>query len=207
MQTLETFAGRYALQQQLGTGALGEVWLAKDSQSGGDVALKILGPGDTGEAATLAALDHPGIVRVLDYGKAGPRPYLAMEYVEGRTLRDVLAGEGRLPEATAVDYGMQAAAALEHAHARGVVHRDLKPENLLITPGGQVKVADFGIARQMLATLSPEEARELVGTLGYLAPEVVEGRPAGMRSDIYSLAAIVYEMVAGRLPFAGTGAA
>ena len=130
-----------------------------------------------------------------------------MEYIHGYSLRQILDAQGRLDQADAVRYGQQIASALQYAHEQGVVHCDIKPENILITEEGVPKLADFGVAETIPRTLSPSEARAILGTIAYLAPEVLQGAPANPRSDVYSLAMTLYEAVAGRLPFAGTNPA
>jgi len=127
-----------------------------------------------------------------------------MEYVDGRSLREVLDRDGPLPEHEAVRFGRQIAGALHYAHTQGVVHCDVKPENILLTSRGEVKVTDFGVAGQVTHTLTPQQAREILGTIAYLAPEVLQGEKATAASDVYSLALTVFELVAGRLPFSGS---
>ena len=198
---------------------MAEVWLAEDLRLGRWVAVKILAEalqvteeGDLTEsiqreARTIASLQHPNIVAIYDTGEVEGRSYLVMEYVQGHTVRELLDASGKLPEAQAVRYGQQVAAALHFAHRQGIVHCDVKPENILINEQGVAKVADFGVADQVTKTLTPDQAREVLGTIAYLAPEVLQGQPATPASDIYSLGLTVYEMVAGRLPFTGATSA
>jgi len=130
-----------------------------------------------------------------------------MEYVHGYSIRQLLESQARLTEAEAIRYGSQVAEALNYAHAKGVIHCDIKPENILIDDQGVAKVADFGVAETVSRTLTPQQAREFMGTVAYLAPEVLQGGAPSPASDIYSLGLMLYEMVAGRLPFAGANAA
>jgi eukaryotic-like serine/threonine-protein kinase len=209
---------RYRLERLLGTGGMSEVWLAEDTRLGRWVAVKILRDSLGGqehqlvdsiqrEARLIARLQHPNIVSVYDVGTYEGHHYLVMEYVHGLSVRQLLETHGRLSQQDSVRYGIQVAAALQYAHEQGIIHCDVKPENILVNEQGVAKVADFGVADTVTRTLSPDEAREILGTIAYLAPEVIQGAPADARSDIYSLGLTVYEMVAGRLPFAGTTAA
>ncbi|HET7738470.1 MAG TPA: protein kinase, partial [Tepidiformaceae bacterium] len=135
------------------------------------------------------------------------RQYLVMEYVEGASLRQVLEARGPIPEAEVLRIGAQIAGALEYAHRQGVVHNDVKPENIIVTDSGVAKVTDFGVAETVTRTLSPEDARALLGTIAYLAPEVMQGATPDARADVYSLGLTLYELLAGRLPFVGSSAA
>ncbi|MBI5947735.1 MAG: serine/threonine protein kinase [Chloroflexi bacterium] len=208
---------RYRLERLLGTGGMSEVWLAEDQRLGRWVAAKILRESAAGsddllgsierEARVVARLSHPNIVGVYDAGVHDGHHFLVMEYVHGYTVRQLLQSQGRFTEAEVLRYGVQVAAALQYAHEQGVVHCDVKPENILINENGVAKVADFGVADTVTRTLAPDQAREILGTIAYLAPEVIQGAPADPRSDVYSLGLTLYEMAAGRLPFAGTTAA
>jgi len=206
--------GRFEIRQKLGAGGMGEVYLAFDTQLERHVAIKVLRPeilSDPAaktrflrEARTVAALSHPNIATLYDAGEADGRPYLAMEYVQGRSLKDEIAG---LDPRRALDYTLQIAAALEHAHHRGVVHRDLKPANVMVGGEGAVKLLDFGLAKLVAAD---EETRTgltvpgtFIGTLAYAPPEVLAGREADFCGDIYSFGVMLYEMACGALPFAG----
>lgn len=195
---------------------MSDVWLAEDTRLGRWVAIKLLkdvggiGEDDRSidrEARLIASLAHPNIVAVYDAGRHDGRPYLVMEYVHGATLREILAQRRTLTESEAVRFGAQVASALAYAHAHGIVHCDVKPENILITDEGVAKAVDFGVGRTLTRTMTPDEARAILGTIAYLAPEVLQGSPPDPRSDIYSLALTVYEMVAGRLPFGGVNLA
>jgi len=201
---------RYRLERLLGTGGMAEVWLAEDRRLSRWVALKILSNEDPDlasglarEARLVARLQHPNIVAVHDAGEHDGRPYLVMEYVHGHSLRGLLEARGRLSEAEAIRYGLQAAAALEYAHAAGIIHCDIKPENLMVDEQGAAKLTDFGVSLTVNRTMTPDQARDILGTLAYLAPEVIQGAPPDPRSDVYSLALTLYELVAGRVPFEG----
>ena len=207
---------RYRLERLLGTGGMSEVWLAEDMRLGRWVAVKVLRDLSTdlelataiaSEARLVAGLQHPNIVTVFDTGQHDGRHYLVMEYVHGYSIRQLLESQGRLTEAEAIRYGSQVAEALSYAHGKGVIHCDIKPENILIGDQGVAKVADFGVADTVSRTLTPQQAREFMGTVAYLAPEVLQGGAPSPASDIYSLGLLLYEMVAGRLPFAGANAA
>jgi eukaryotic-like serine/threonine-protein kinase len=216
--------GPYEILDLIGKGAMGEVYRARDTRLGREVALKTLPPERSNdavawarlraEAQAVAALNHPHIVAVLDVGEEQGAPYVVMELVEGRTLRDALA-EGGLPLRHALDLAQQMAGALAAAHERGIVHRDLKPENVVLTPDGQVKILDFGLAkaRQPLAGSSldstaggpPRPITEpglAMGTVGYMSPEQVRGAPADHRSDQFAFGAILHEMIGGKRAFA-----
>ena len=213
---------RYRLSRCIAVGGMGEVWAADDIRLARTVAIKILRPELTGdpefvdrfrtEARITAALNHPGIAAVYDYGEVGaggdPRAhtaYLVMELIAGESLSAVLARLGRLSTGRTLDVLDQTGRALQVAHARSLVHRDIKPGNLLITPGGQVKITDFGIAK--LAHQAPVTRTGLVmGTAQYISPEQATGHPAVPASDIYSLGVVAYECLAGRLPFPGENA-
>jgi serine/threonine-protein kinase len=213
MQPTTERTGRYHLQELIAAGGMGEVWRAVDEVLGRPVAVKLLRPEYSRDELTLlrfraearhaGGLNHPGIAQVYDYEDATrDRPaYLVMELVSGPSLAGVLAG-GQLDARHTADVLAQAAEALHAAHTAGVLHRDIKPGNLLIGPGGQVKVTDFGIA-QSSRTGNLTRTGSLVGTTGYLAPERVSGRPATVASDLYALGIVGYECLTGHPPFQG----
>ncbi len=204
-------AGRYRLETRIARGGAGEVWRARDTALGRPVAVKLLHPGYTehphtlarfrAEARHAAGLAHPGIAQVYDYGEDG-QPFLVLELVDGPSLAAVVA-RGPLDAARVLDVIAQTAAALAAAHAAGLVHRDIKPANLLLGPGGQLKVTDFGIAHAA-GSASLTRAGTVVGTPAYLAPERITGRPATAASDLYSLGIVGYECLTGVPPFTGT---
>jgi serine/threonine protein kinase len=203
--------GRYRLVRRLGGGGMGEVWEADDTVLGRRVALKVLAQelADDArstkrfvrEARATAKLTHPNVTRVYDFGRDGDLPYLVMELLEGDTLADRLAG-GPLPPAEAARIGAAVADALDAAHGRGIIHRDVKPSNILLTPAGEVKVMDFGIAAAADETHSTTGS-ELYGTAAYISPERAAGQPVTPAADVYSLGAVLYELLTGRPPFIG----
>jgi len=210
--------GRYRLERLLGTGGMAEVWLAEDQRLRRWVAVKVLREMFSAEAdaATVAAfereatviarLQHPNIVAVFDAGTHDGRQFIVMEYLHGYSLRQLLETQGRMTEAEAIRYGAQVAAALHYAHGNGVIHCDIKPENVLVNEAGVAKVADFGVAETLTKTMAPGQAQDLLGTIAYLAPEIIEGSDPSPASDIYSLGLTVFELVAGRPPFSGASA-
>jgi eukaryotic-like serine/threonine-protein kinase len=213
MQPTTERTGRYHLRELIAAGGMGEVWQAVDEALGRPVAVKLLRPEYSHDEVTLlrfraearhaGGLNHPGIAQVYDYEDAtrDHPAYLVMELVSGPSLAGVLAG-GQLDARHTADVLAQAAEALHAAHAAGVLHRDIKPGNLLIGPGGQVKMTDFGIA-QSSRTGNLTRTGSLVGTMGYLAPERVSGRPATVASDLYALGIVGYECLTGHPPFQG----
>ena len=204
-------APRYAFERELGQGGFGSVVLATDSVLGRRVALKSLRGGDSralaGEARVLAGLRHPNIVQAYDLTTIDGEPYLVLEFVDGRSLRELLEA-GPLEPDEAVRYTLAIAGALAYAHGQGVIHNDVKPENVIIAANGEALLTDFGVASSPLAaTLLPGEAESIAGSLPYIAPEVIQGASPGPQSDLYALAATLYEMLSGAPPFAGVGAA
>jgi serine/threonine-protein kinase len=206
----EEIAGRYRLIEPLGRGAMSSVWLAEDRELGRRVAVKLLSPAANRvrfarEARAAAALAHPNLCAVYDYGESGGTPYMVLEYLPRGSLEERLQTGVPLPDAEAFRITAEMAAGLAHAHGRGLVHRDLKPANVLFDGEGRAKIADFGIARVGGGgTLT--EAGTVLGTASYISPEAADGRPAGPASDVYSLGVIVFRMLTGRLPFVGTNA-
>ena len=209
--------GSYVIDEQIGSGGMGDVYRARDERLGRDVALKVL-PGVfadqadrvahfLAEARVLATLNHPNIAIIHGLEEADGVRALVLELVEGRTLADLIAG-GALPIEEAVPVARQIAEALEAAHERGIIHRDLKPSNAVVRPDGTVKVLDFGLAKVLAgdpAISSPPgaPAREVMGTPAYMSPEQAKGLDADKRSDIWAFGAVLYEMLAGRPAFAG----
>ena len=205
---------RYELGEGIGVGGMAEVFRGRDIRLGRDVAVKVLRadlarePAFQGrfrrEAQAAAGLNDPCIVSVFDTGETDGVPYIVMEYVEGRTLRDILQSEGRLLPQRALEVVADVCTALDVAHAAGIVHRDIKPGNVMLTPRGEVKVMDFGIARAIADTSSTmTQTAAVMGTAAYLSPEQARGENVDLRSDIYSTGCMLYELVTGTPPFTG----
>jgi serine/threonine-protein kinase len=204
-------ADRYEPIEQIGTGGMATVWKARDTLLGRFVAIKRLLPHLAGdpeaaerferEAQAAARLSHPGIVTVFDTGEDADGPFIVQELVDGTTLAAQLAQAGALAPQPVIDIVSQVAAALDHAHELGVIHRDIKPANLIIEPDGRVRLADFGIARTVDDPATITSSGELVGTITYLAPEILAGQPATPASDIYSLGAVTFELLSGWPPY------
>lgn len=214
--------GHYRVLEKIGAGAMGEVFRARDERLGRDVAIKFIRPASSGnpdhlrrfelEARAAAALNHPNIVAVYDVGTNEGTPYIVCELLEGKTLRTRLAA-GAVPVRLAVDYSLQIVQGLMAAHDRRIIHRDLKPENLFITSDGRVKILDFGVAKLQSALDESERPAEelttvtksgaMVGTVAYMSPEQLRGKAVDHRSDIFSVGAILYEMLTGRRAFRG----
>ena len=214
--------GHYRVLEKIGSGAMGEVFRARDERLGREVALKLIRPASSDnpdhlrrfelEARAAAALNHPNIVAVYDVGFNEGSPYIVCELLEGKTLRKRLA-EGALPVRMAMDYSLQIVQGLIAAHDHRIVHRDLKPENLFVTTDGRVKILDFGVAKlqsapedsgrsvEELTTVTKSGA--VIGTVAYMSPEQLRSRPVDHRSDIFSIGAILYEMLTGRRAFRG----
>jgi serine/threonine-protein kinase len=205
---------RYRLDDRIAGGGMGDVWRGTDTVLGRRIAVKMLHARQAGdeafqtrfrhEARTMAALHHPGVVQVYDYGEftGHDDAYLVMAHVDGQPLDERIAAAGRLDYAETISIVAQAARALHAAHAAGIIHRDVKPGNLIVQPDGTVILVDFGVAR------SPESVEltgvgEVVGTALYIAPEQVSGQPVGPATDLYALGAVAYQCLAGRPPFLG----
>jgi eukaryotic-like serine/threonine-protein kinase len=205
----EVIAGRYRLIEPLGRGAMSAVWLAQDDELERRVAVKLLGPSADRtrferEARAAAALSHPNICALYDYGESDGRPYMVLEYLPNGSLEDRLRN-GPLPDDEALRLSTEMAAGLAHAHERGLVHRDLKPANVLFDAEDRAKIADFGIAR-MGGSGTLTEAGTVLGTASYISPEQASGKAAGPASDVYSFGVILFRMLTGRLPFVSTNA-
>jgi Tol biopolymer transport system component/serine/threonine protein kinase len=218
-----TRLGPYEVLAPLGAGGMGEVYRARDTKLDRDVAIKVLPErlaADSAalarferEAKTVAALSHPNLLGIYDFGTHDGVTYAVTELLSGETLRDRLAA-GPIPRRKAIEYALQIAHGLAAAHEHGVAHRDLKPENVFITNDGRVKILDFGLAKPLLpesgvsgaATFGATEPGTVLGTVGYMSPEQVRGRPADHRSDIFSFGAILYEMLSGQRAFKGDSA-
>ena len=206
-----TFDKRYVIKRKLGSGGMAIVYLAEDQELGRPVALKLLDDRHASdeqfverfrrEAQSAAGLNHPNIVSIFDRGHAAGTYYIAMEYLDGRTLKELLVRNGPTPVPIAIDYARQILGALAFAHRNGIVHRDIKPHNIIVGSDGRLKVTDFGIARSGASQMT--EAGSIVGTAQYLSPEQARGAPVDPRSDLYSLGIVLYEMLTGSVPFTG----
>lgn len=217
-----TKLGPYEIVAPLGAGGMGEVFRAKDTRLGRDVAIKVLPETFARdadrlrrfeqEARAVAALNHPNILAIHDIGEFNGAPFLVSELLEGRSLREEL-NSGALPTRRSVEYATQIAQGLAAAHEKGIVHRDLKPENVFVTHDGRLKILDFGLAKLAKLQAAADEDATLgsaaqetspgmvLGTVGYMSPEQVKGEPADARSDIFALGSILYEMLSGQRAF------
>jgi serine/threonine-protein kinase len=211
-QLLNTlFDGRYRIMRKLGSGGMANVYLAEDQELGRRVAIKILNDRHAGdeqfverfrrEAKNAASLSHPNIVSIYDRGEAEGTYYIAMEYLDGKSLKELILERGPAPVSVAVDYARQILAALRFAHRNGIVHRDIKPHNVLVDAEGHAKVTDFGIARAGASQMTEEGS--IIGTAQYLSPEQARGTKVDQTSDLYSLGIVLYEMLTGTVPFTG----
>ena len=215
--------GPYEIVAPLGAGGMGEVYRARDAKLGRDVAVKVLPEAvaaDAGrrqrfeqEARSASALNHPNILTIYDIDAADGRTYIAMELIEGRTLRELVASGEPLPTRKLLDVATQTAEGLAKAHSAGIVHRDLKPENLMVSKDGFVKILDFGLAKLIepvsldqsalpTAVAAPTTPGTVMGTAGYMSPEQASGQSVDYRSDQFTLGAILYEMATGKRAFA-----
>jgi eukaryotic-like serine/threonine-protein kinase len=205
------FDGRYRILRKLGTGGMANVYLAEDEVLGRRVAIKILNDRHAGddqfverfrrEAKNAASLSHPNIVSIYDRGEAEGTYYIAMEYLDGRSLKELIVARGPAPVHLAVDYARQILAAVKFAHRNGIVHRDIKPHNVLVDGEGRLKVTDFGIARAGASQMT--EVGSIIGTAQYLSPEQAKGAPVDQTSDLYSVGVVLYELLTGVVPFSG----
>ncbi len=218
-----TDLGPYSIRELLGSGGMGEVYRAQDTRLKREVAVKVL-PKHLGddpeaharferEAQSVAALSHPNILAIHDFGREDGVSFAVMELLEGETLRARMDG-GQMGLAKVLDIVRDIVRGLEAAHSRGIVHRDLKPENVFLTTGGLVKILDFGLAKNQplgvsddsetsAPTLGHSQPGAVMGTVGYMSPEQARGHPVDQRTDLFSLGTVLYEMIAGERPFAG----
>jgi eukaryotic-like serine/threonine-protein kinase len=205
------FAGRYRISHKLGGGGMADVYLAEDQELGRRVAIKMLHARYANdeqfverfrrEATHAAGLSHPNIVSIFDRGEADGSYFIVMEYVEGRTLKELVRSRGPCPVPVAIAYTRQILAGLRYAHRSGVIHRDIKPHNVIVDPEGVIKVTDFGIARAGASQMTEEGA--IIGTAQYLSPEQARGAPVDQTSDLYSTGIVLFELLTGEVPFTG----
>jgi beta-lactam-binding protein with PASTA domain len=206
--------GRYRVLRRIGSGGMADVYCAEDTHLGRQVALKVLHRRFAQdqefverfrrEAKSAAGLSHPNVVGVFDRGEHEGTYYIAMEFLEGRTLKDIIGAEAPLAQERVIDLGLQILQAAGFAHSHGVIHRDFKPHNVIVDEAGHAKVTDFGIARAGASEMT--ETGSIMGTAQYLSPEQAQGHAVTATSDIYSIGVMLYEMLAGRLPFEGDSA-
>ncbi len=208
-------SGRYEIQAVVGTGGMAVVYRAWDKIKKRTVAVKVLRPEYeqdeefvrrfSREAEAAAKMSHENIVNLLDVGKDNDMRYIVMEYVPGKTLKDLIREQGRIAPETAVRMVIRILAAVDHAHKNGIVHRDIKPQNILVNKDGKVKVADFGIARLKTAqtTRVDDKQNSALGSVHYFSPEQASGEVADEKSDLYSVGVVLYEMLTGQVPFDG----
>src|SRR5437762_5400600 len=205
------FDGRYLITRKLGAGGMADVYLAEDQELGRRVAIKILNDRHAAddqfierfrrEAKNAAGLSHPNIVSIYDRGEAEGTYYIAMEFLDGRSLKELIVGRGPAPIKISIEYARQILAAIGFAHRHGIVHRDIKPHNVLVGPEGRLKVTDFGIARSGASQMT--EVGSIIGTAQYLSPEQARGAPVDQTSDLYSVGVVLYELLTGQVPFTG----
>src|SRR5579885_1533171 len=209
----EVLAGRYELEELVGTGGMSSVFRAHDRLLDRKVALKILHQQYARddeyverfrrEARAVAALSHPNIVTVIDRGDHEGRQFIVFEYVEGENLKQLIQRRGPAPVKTALELAKQIAQALSFAHQQGLVHRDVKPQNVLLNGDGTAKVTDFGIARSLDVKHGMTQTGTVLGTSDYIAPEQAQGQPVDEHTDVYSLGVVLYELLTSEVPFPG----
>jgi serine/threonine-protein kinase len=209
----ERIAGRYELEEVVGHGGMSTVYKAHDSLLERNVALKVLHQQYNEdedfverfkrEARSVAQLQHPNIVTVIDRGEENGRQYIVFEYIDGENLKELVVRKGRLDVRTALEIALEIAHGLSFAHEHGLVHRDVKPQNVLLNGDGGAKVTDFGIARSLDVERSVTQTGTVLGTSNYIAPEQASGQPVDAQTDVYSLGIVLYEMLTGELPFPG----
>ena len=203
--------GRYRIEARIGHGGMAEVYEATDIINKRKVAIKMIredvmrNPINLrrfqNEATIASSLNHPNIVKVFNHGTIEGRPYIANEYIRGQTMKDMLDFRTSIPIAEAVSYMLQLTSALFYAHQHNIIHRDIKPQNIFVMPDGTIKLGDFGIAQAEGMDDSFTKTSEIVGSVHYLAPEISQGKPASIQSDIYATGVTFYELLTGHVPF------
>lgn len=203
--------GRYRIEARIGHGGMAEVYEATDIINKRKVAIKMIredvmrNPINLrrfqNEATIASSLNHPNIVKVYNHGTIEGRPYIANEYIRGQTMKDMLDFRTSIPIAEAVSYMLQLTSALFYAHQHNIIHRDIKPQNIFVMPDGTIKLGDFGIAQAEGMDDSFTKTSEIVGSVHYLAPEISQGKPASIQSDIYATGVTFYELLTGHVPF------
>ncbi len=203
--------GRYRIEARIGHGGMAEVYGATDIINKRRVAIKMIredvmrNPINLrrfkNEATIASSLNHPNIVKVYNHGTIEGRPYIANEYVRGQTMKDMLDFRGSMPLAEAVSYMLQLTSALFYAHQHNIIHRDVKPQNIYVMPDGTIKLGDFGIAVAEGVDDDLTKTSEIVGSVHYLAPEISQGKPASIQSDIYAAGVTFFELLTGHVPF------
>ena len=203
--------GRYRISARIGHGGMAEVYEATDVINKRKVAIKMIredvmkNPINLrrfqNEATIASSLSHPNIVKVYNHGTIEGRPYIANEYVKGQTMKDMLDFRASIPVAEAVGYMLQLTSALFYAHQHNIIHRDIKPQNIYVMPDGTIKLGDFGIAQADGIDDGLTKPSEIVGSVHYLAPEISQGKPASIQSDIYAAGVTFYELLTGHVPF------
>ena len=203
--------GRYRIEARIGHGGMAEVYEATDIINKRKVAIKMIredvmrNPINLrrfqNEATIASSLSHPNIVKVYNHGTIEGRPYIANEYIRGQTMKDMLDFRTSIPIAEAVSYMLQLTSALFYAHQHNIIHRDIKPQNIFVMPDGTIKLGDFGIAQAEGMDDSFTKTSEIVGSVHYLAPEISQGKPASIQSDIYATGVTFYELLTGHVPF------
>jgi serine/threonine protein kinase len=210
----QLLGNRYEIIAKLGSGGMAHVYRARCTVLNRIVTVKVMRKELVEdkdfvhrfqiEAQAVALLSHPNIVSIYDVGEENGLPYLVMEYVEGDNLKEIIRQKGALSPAETVNIGIQVCAALDHAHSKGIIHRDIKPHNILVTPGGRVKVADFGMARFLsVPGATVTQSGTVMGSVHYFSPEQARGEEASYQSDLYSLGVVLYEAVSGHVPYQG----
>ena len=210
---LAPLSGRYELEEIIGTGGMSMVYRAWDLKYDREVAVKVLRAEFTEdedfirrfnvEAQAASKMSHPNIVNMYDVGRDGDTRYIVMEYVRGMTLKDQIRQQGKIETRRAVQIAQRILAAMDHAHEKGIVHRDIKPQNILIDREGNVKVADFGIARVVNSASGTKVGGNVMGSVHYFSPEQANGAVVDTKSDLYSVGVVLYEMLTGSVPFEG----